>query len=254
LVLHIHGGGFATFLNTDNKLKKIGIIYLLRLADVIICLSTLKADEIKPYLAEEKIVTINNPSLFSTVKSQNRLSNEIIILFSGWIEKEKGVFDLIDAFANVQNEYNNCKLIIAGKGRIEEGKELAERLGLQDKIVFTGWLQQNEMKKALGSADIFCLPSYCEGVPMSIIEAMAYSLPVVTTPVGGIPDLIIPGKTGLFAQPGNKKELAHKISLLIKNQELRSSMGKNAKVFVDEHCSIKRISAKLNLLYEGLFM
>jgi glycosyltransferase involved in cell wall biosynthesis len=252
LILHIHGGGFGTFLNNGNRLKKKGVMYLLKKADTLICLSPLKAKEIKPYVSEKKINIISNPCSFSTIMPQDKQNEDISILFAGWVKIEKGVFDLIYAFAEVEKKCRNCRLIIAGKGMIEEGREIVRKLGLEEKIIFTGWLQKKEMQKALTDADIFCLPSYCEGVPMSIIEAMAYCLPVLSTSVGGIPDIIDPDKTGFLVHPGNIGELTQKLLFLVRNDEVRTLAGKNAKAFIDEHCSTDIVSEQLTLLYQKL--
>ena len=186
LILHIHGGGFAQFIAKQyrNRYKKIIISYLLKLPDRIICLSKTKAFEIENFVLSKKICIIPNPAPYPNHFKNNKKKNndEIIIFFAGWIEKEKGIFDLILAFFEVQKAYKKCKLIIAGKGRIDDGKELVNKLNLEDKIVFTGWLSNKDMHKMLSIADIFCLPSYCEGVPMSILEAMAYGLPVIYNP------------------------------------------------------------------------
>jgi glycosyltransferase involved in cell wall biosynthesis len=252
LIIHIHGGGFGGFLKTGNRFKRKWIICLLQAADNIICLSALKADEINFHVEPKKIIIISNPCLFQTRASQKHLNNEIIILFSGWVEKEKGIFDLIQAFADVQKKHPNTRLIIAGKGRIKNAEQRTQQLGLKNTVLFTGWLQKNEMKNELTKADIFCLPSYCEGLPMSVIEAMAFSLPVVTTPVGGIPDIIIPGKTGFLVRPGNVRELVDTISCLVMERDLRQKVGHAAKEYIDRNCTIEIVSEKLNTLYESL--
>jgi glycosyltransferase involved in cell wall biosynthesis len=254
-VLHIHGGGFSQFLEYSNKspLRKWFVAGVLEMPSKIICLSKANADSVEYYITKEKIVIVPNPCPEAIYYNQNRRSRDVFtILYAGWIEAEKGVFDLINAFAKVQLNVTNCRLIIAGKGKIDIGKDLASSLKLNDKVIFTGWLKKNEVYKALANADIFCLPSYCEGFPMSLLEAMAYGLPVITTPVGGIPDIINPGVSGLLFQPGNIEQLAKNIQNLLDDASLRSRIGNNAKIYVESKCSIQFVEKKLDLLYSNL--
>ena len=256
IVLHIHGGGFAQFLTIayKNQIKKKIIRRLLQMPNIIICLSESKANEVESYVSKKKIKIVPNPAPYHNSTKNKPIDNinPIIILFAGWVEKEKGIFDLISAFSEVQKTFINCRLIIAGKGRIDDGKKLAKKLHSTDKIIFTGWLQKNDMHKMLYSADIFCLPSYCEGVPMSILEAMALGLPVITTPVGGIPDIVENGKTGLFFQPGNIKQLEEKLLMLLKNPSVSQKVGLNAKLFVEKNHSISITKYKLKKIYNEL--
>ncbi len=250
LVLHIHGGGFGEFLSEAKQFKKFYILFLLKMADVLICLSPIKVNEIKNELTGKLIKVILNPLLFDISECKGVNSKDTVkILFAGWIEKEKGVFDLIKAFSIVCQNHTNVRLIIAGKGKIAEGKNLALKLNVDEKTEFPGWLSKEEMKKVLSESDIFCLPSYSEGIPMSIIEAMAFSLPVITTPVGGIPDIVESGNTGIFVNPGDVESLSNKLSFLIESKKVRLEIGKNAKKFVKQNCKIDIISKKIGALY-----
>ena len=161
-------------------------------------------------------------------------------------------FTFFPSPSEVKRIFIHCKLVIAGKGRINYGKKLAKALNLSDDIIFTGWLQRRDMHKMLRLADIFCLPSYCEGVPMSVLEAMAYGLPVITTPVGGIPDIIENNKTGLFFKPGDIKQLEEKLLMLLKNSSLSRQLGLNAQNFVEKNYSIPITRMKLKKIYDGL--
>ncbi|MDX9786759.1 MAG: glycosyltransferase family 4 protein [Desulfobacterales bacterium] len=251
VVLHIHGGGFGEFLNKNYNKKRI-IGCLITLSDKILCLSTTKANEITFPGISKKIAIVSNPCPSQTYSIQRDKRHGLKIIYAGWIEKEKGVFDLILAFKEVYQKFGGCKLILAGKGQIKEGEKIAIEQNVVDNVIFTGWLQRDDMNKAYSNADIFCLPSYCEGVPMSMLEAMAYGLPIITTPVGGIPDIIKHGENGLLFNPGDIHMLKNLMLQLISDQKLREKIGQNAKKYAQLNCSIPIIADKVSLIYKTL--
>ena len=145
------------------------------------------------------------------------------LIFLGHIGQRKGAFDLIKAFANLpEQEKNNSLLIMAGDGEVEAAKELVASFNLSDKIIFPGWIGTEERDLLLTKVDIFVLPSYNEGLPLSMLEAMAWELPVVVTPVGGIAEIVIDGENGLLVEPGNIEQLQEAIKSLIADEDLRS--------------------------------
>ena len=100
------------------------------------------------------------------------------------------------------------------------------RLRLSGNVRFLGWVGPEQRDQILKEADIFILPSYNEGLPMAILEAMAWGLPIITTPVGGIPEVLIQGQNGLLVEPGNVNQLSKSIQYLMQDMALRQSMGK----------------------------
>ena len=254
LILHIHGGGFSHFLKKvfNRKIRKKVFIELLYLPDIIICLSEAKATELKSVINFPNIRIIPNPA--PDIQYLTRKSNYDsldYVLFTGWIEKEKGVFDLISVFSEIIKDNKKCRLILAGKGQITQSNDLAEKLGINNHVTLTGWLEKEDIYELLTNASAFCLPSYCEGVPMSILEAMAFGLPVVASKVGGVPDIIKNGENGLLFEPGNTKELKEKLFMLLDDDELRKKLGENAKAYVQEKHSLIHVYNKLNLIYKN---
>ena len=159
---------------------------------------------------------------------QNR--SQITLAFCGRIGARKGVFDLIQAYSQLPPKLQNCsQLILAGDGEIERAKALISQLNLTEKIQLTGWINPEEMKQLLSKSDIFILPSYNEGLPLALLEAMGWSLPVITTPVAAIPDIVKSEKNGLLVQPGDVKNLYQSMALLIENESLRLSLGMAAR-------------------------
>ena len=135
---------------------------------------------------------------------------------------------------------------------IEEGIKLASELGIDDRIKFLGWVSGQEKHKAFMSATIFCLPSYAEGFPMSVLDAWAYGLPVVTTPVGGLPDVAIDGENMLLFNPGDIDALARQLEKMIVDEELRNRIALASIDFAEHKFNLNTINKQLGALYEEL--
>jgi glycosyltransferase involved in cell wall biosynthesis len=127
-------------------------------------------------------------------------------------------------------------MVIAGSGDIQGARDLIIFLGLENKVSVRPWLNPQERDELLFSSDVFLLPSYNEGLPMSMLEAMAFGLPVIVTPVGGIPEIVIHGREGLIVLPGHIDELSHAMKLLIDDKKKREEMGKQALLRVVPLC------------------
>ncbi len=177
---------------------------------------------------------------------------EKTILFAGTLYKEKGYLDLIDAFAKVYAKHSDWQLILAGNGSQEEGLMRINELGIQGGVKFLGWVSGKTKENAFRMASIFCLPSYAEGFPMAVLDAWAYGLPVVTTPVGGIPDIVIDGENGLLFSPGDVETLVTQLNRLIEDADLRNMLkGKSEKLALTTF-NIKTIAKQLGEIYNNL--
>lgn len=138
---------------------------------------------------------IENYSILKTDINRAECNNQI--LFLGAINKMKGCYDMVDVIERVSKEVPNVRMIVAGYGEIEQVKEKIKEKNLSDRFIFPGWVRDNEKDELLKTSDIFFLPSYTEGMPMSILDAMGYGLPIVSTNVGGIPKIVHDGENGL---------------------------------------------------------
>lgn len=181
-------------------------------------------------LNPQQVFVLPNPTELPLEIPQRQNVNKVTLLFCGRVGQRKGTFDLIKAFANLPAEEKNCaKLMIAGDGDIEQGRNLVESLNIAEHITFLGWVNSEQRDKLLARADVFILPSYNEGLPMAILEAMSWGLPVITTPVGGIPELVIPNENGLLVTPGDIQQLSAAMQSLIINEQLRLTLGRTAR-------------------------
>lgn len=174
------------------------------------------------------------------------------ILFAATLYKEKGYLDLIEAFGKIATKHPEWKLLLAGNGNQEEGIALAEMYNVADRVKFLGWIRGEDKDKAFRTSSLFCLPSYAEGFPMAVLDAWAYGLPVVTTPVGGIPDIVVDGKNGLLFNPGDINALSKKLDTLIKDTELRNKLSEEARLLADTTFNVATIAQQLDEIYKSI--
>ena len=151
------------------------------------------------------------------------------ILFLGNPSRRKGVHDLIAALAERPLRDMDWHVTVAGGGdEIATFRERAHASGLSDRVDFPGWVGRAETMALLDSADILVLPSYAEGMAMSVLEGMSYGLCVVCTPVGSLQYVIENEVTGLIVEPGNVGGLRHALSRAVEDQGLRNRLGAEA--------------------------
>ncbi|HEY9802898.1 MAG TPA: glycosyltransferase family 4 protein [Leptolyngbyaceae cyanobacterium] len=232
VLIHAHGAEFhSTFFKLPIFARQI-IGRIFQQSAAFIVLSKTWQDFYISHLGLDatKVFVLSNPVELPTQLPNRAGCTHLNLAFFGRVGQRKGTFDLINAFAQFSSQHKEqCHLFIAGDGEIEKGKALVKELGLEEKITFLGWINSQQRDDVLKISDIFLLPSYNEGLPMAILEAMGWELPIVTTPVGGIPEVIISGKNGLLVNPGDVQQLSAAIQLLVEDESLRLSMGRLAR-------------------------
>ena len=228
IVLHIHSFDFLDFYDSGGRLRRRMVRFVLHLARHVVCLT----DEMRRQLVDNDLATTATtiPNLILPPPAPDRTYEHEPqrVLFAGWIEQEKGVFDLLHAFAIATQHHPSLALIVAGKGQVYEAKNLVDQLEIADMVSFPGWLDATDLCKQMVAADIFVLPSYCEGQPLVLLEAMSAGLPIITCPVGGIPEMLSHGTSALFVRPGAHEELTAALLRLVANGSLRQSIGESA--------------------------
>lgn len=184
-------------------------------------------------LKPEQVFVLPNPVELPPQVPHRINVTKVKLVFFGRVGQRKGAFDLIRAFANLPAFVKDrSELILAGDGEVEKGRNLAQQLNLTNHVTFLGWVDSEQRDKILAQADVFILPSYNEGLPLAILEAMAWGLPIITTPVGGIPELVTSNKNGLLVNPGDVQQLSEAMQSLIVNEVLRLALGNTAKLTV----------------------
>lgn len=231
IVLHAHGPEFHLFYSKLPQLLKRGFGWIFCRSDRFIVLSeSWKNYYIEVGLKAEQTVVLPNPVKLPAQIPSRTNSQVVNFVFLGRIGQRKGAFDLITAFSNLPAQYQSrSRLILAGDGDVKQAQNLIASLNLSNYITVLEWLNSEQRDKLLASSDVFVLASYNEGLPMSLLEAMSWGLPVVTTPVGGIPELVTHNKNGLLVNPGDIKQLSIAMESLIDSENWRLSLGSNAR-------------------------
>lgn len=172
------------------------------------------------------------------------------LLFVGWVERSKGVFELLESVRQLVAEANvDVALTLAGRGSaLAEAQSWVHSHGLDAHIHFAGWVGGVEKTSLYATADVFVLPSYAEGLPNAMIEAMAAGLPVVVTSVGSIPDVVVDSVNGLVVPPRNVHALTNALGLLAKAPNERDRLGTAAQVLASERFGVERAAERLAAL------
>ena len=176
-------------------------------------------------LPRDKLRVIYNP-IPRVVPDEESIPREPgRILYLAHLIQRKGFPLLIKAFANVAEEFPQARLVFAGSGELKEAKALCDELGIRSRVDFLGWIGEPQRTHELRRAGIFALPSYQEGLPMGVLEALAFGLAVVATPVGGIGDVVEDGRNGLLVKPGDDQQLAVALRSLLAEPALASRLA-----------------------------
>lgn len=156
------------------------------------------------------------------------------VLFMGRVGDRKGIFDLIEAWPTVLARVPSARLRVGGDGDLEKLRSRLQELGIADSVEVLGWVSGSARLDAYAEADVYCLPSYAEGLPVSVLEAMASGLAVVGTDVDGFPDAIVEGDTGFMTKPGACADIADRLATLLGDADLRDKMGSAGRRRVEE--------------------
>ncbi len=226
---------------------------VLRRADNIIAISRTCAEELKTFYGIDDAVVITNgvdTNFFSPVKNKSTLR---YVLYVGALTTEKGLPDLIRAATYVRRDYPDIKFILAGRGRMERNlKSLVHRLNLADNFTFAGHVGQHQLLEYYRKAAVFVLPSYHEGLPTVLLEAMACGIPQVATNVAGNSEVVVHGETGFLTPPKNPEKLAEAILRLLGDEKRRKTMGANARKKAEEHYDWETITNQIEKIYTSL--
>lgn len=243
VVYHIHGGGFSEFYRTHKK----DVDRVMKRVDALVALS----DSWQSFFEKEvgcKLVVVV-PNIIPFPAEICKESSSIVeCLFLGTINQAKGIYDLLDVIYMHHDEFRGRMMLhVGGAGEQDRMLDIINRYGLSDVVVYEGFVQGDHKNRLLSSANLFILPSYVEGLPISILEAMSYGVPILSTSVGGIPEIVDNGKNGILINPGDKNSLYQSLSRLIFDPELRKKMGEMACANVQPHLpdNVEKVLEKL---------
>lgn len=246
IVLHQHGGDFEGFYYKENNDKgRRRIRNVLEKADVFLVLAPVWKEFFGNIINEGKIIVL--PNSIALHPLQEKRYGQHKLLFLGRICKTKGVGELLEALPFLKEKYPDIKVYLGG---IWEDKELKAIAGqFPDEVVSLGWVSGEEKGKYLSMCDIFVLPSYFEGQPVAVLEAMAASCAVVAAGVGGIPQMIENGINGILVEPESMDALCAGLDKALSDPDLCKRLGEKAREKVKKEFSIYKNMEKLLQIY-----
>lgn len=251
VVNHIHGAEFDPFYLDASPRKKKRIRKVYGKCRMLVALSQEWKKNLELVVPSERIAVIENyckiPDLPETARETGKRRQ---ILFLGEIGERKGCYDIPAIYGKLTEKAGKIPLVMAGDGDLAEVKRLFEEKGLLKDVSFPGWVRGEEKEKLLKESGIFLFPSYHEGMPMAVLEAMAYGMAVVSTKVGGIPQIIEDGVSGYLCEPGNIEEIFGRLLTLSEDRDQRKRMGDKARQKVMENYSMESHMGKLLALYD----
>lgn len=252
VILHEHAADFVEYYNKSNA--KDEITRYINLCDCLIVLS----ESWKKYFAsigvdENKINVLNNivspPDLQPDYHTED---GKLHLLYMGEISKRKGGFDLLKAIADNREQFDGKLLVRMGGNEVDgDIKAYIREHQLQSIVSYEGWIAGQKKIECLNWEDVYILPSYNEGLPIAILEAMAYHHPVISTPVGGIPEILKNNYNGTLVQPGDTEGIANAIQHYIVNRETIKSEGEQSFKVVQSFFP-ESVFTSLKKIYNGL--
>lgn len=245
-IMHSHTGELEHFISKSNKFIKWFIIKILNTCDYVLIISSNDFEFYKGICTKSIVKVIRNPIPIQSNQSKLNTSQVISV---GTLGKRKGTFDLIEAIDLIKDDFQNMKFLLIGNGEIRNARRIVAEKGLQNIIEIPGWLNSDEIKDIYLNSSIFVLPSYFEGMPLAILEAMSFGLPVISTNVNGIPDIVVDGETGILIEPGQIEKLGNEMRKLLLDKNLQKTMGENSKKRIVEYFSASSVLSELYSIY-----
>ena len=222
---HVHGAEYHLFVEESNILTKALIRHMINSNDAIICLSTQWKEFFEKNFNNNNIYILNNTISMPIENIKDEVNSQLVYLLLGRIDNRKGIFDLIDVIVKHKTFFeNNIKVLIGGDGEIKRLENQIKQYQLGEIVEFIGWVSGSKKDELLMSSDVYILPSYNEGLPISILEAMSYKMPIISTDVGGIPTIVKEDVNGKVIKPGDQNALFESMKYFMDRPE-------NIKVF-----------------------
>lgn len=249
IIFHCHGAASKEYYREIGipKAKKV-----LKLATAVVVLSNSWKEYFENTFALDNVKVLYNPVILPKVAVMPDTSLPLQLLFLGRIGDRKGIFDLLDVMARNQERWRGRVYLRAGgDGEIERFNEHVREAGIDDMVEFIGWVSGPVKEMAFASSHILILPSYNEGLPISVLEGLAYGKPIISTPVGGIPEVVRSHTNGILVNPGDRKALAEAIDCYLLNPDLIERHGRESRKAALAF-SPEAITSQLLELYQSL--
>ena len=240
-------GGPVMDASNKSRLMRAWVRFALRGARTILCQGRAWqrfAVDVLGFQAEHAPIVPNwtaTPALLAIGRNRRNATADrpVRLLFLGWVDREKGVFELIEALRQLA-ESNRFELDMVGEGNAgDAARNLVAKIGLGSRVRFSGWLKGPELERALTEADVLVLPSWSEGLPNSMIEAMAARLAIVVSAVGNIPDVVTDGCEAVLVPPRDVAALKTGLKRVIDDPNFRRRLGDAAFALAEREFSVE---------------
>ncbi|MFQ3616054.1 MAG: glycosyltransferase family 4 protein [Cyanobacteriota bacterium] len=234
VIMHTHGSEFHEFYSQLPAFLRAALSWVYRKCDRFIVLSeNWKGFYVEALKLNEQNVSVLPNAVRIPHQVPQRIGNhdsKVLFVFFGRIGQRKGAFDLVQSLLHLPEcDRARLQLVMAGDGEVAQLRDLVSELGLNSVVTIKDWISPQEREALSKEASVFILPSYNEGLPVALLEAMSWGLAVITTPVGGIPGLIQHKENGILVEPGDTYQIASAIRLLLENEAIRSDLGRAAR-------------------------
>ena len=256
VVLHLHAAQFHLFYPRLPKLLQALTRWTFSLADTCVVLGAAAQrfviKELK--VPEDRVKIVFNgvprPSVPRRTASQSVIKR---LLFVGNLSERKGVSDLLQAMTHTGLKNISLELVLAGGGDVEGYAAKAKALGLADIVKFAGWSEQKDVARLMAQADVLILPSYDEGLPLVILEALANGVAVVCCPVGEIPNVLTDRQNACFIQPGDIQGLSEILQEVLEKPALLNTLEENGRILYEKEFSLAHFFNSIAQIHQRSF-
>lgn len=251
VVMHMHCADFESYYNPSKHKQR--IVDTINACDLYLVLSDSWKQYFESIGVKSYIIKVLNNTITPPVTKRVKRSTDILnLLYLGVIGQRKGIYDILNALKDNKEMFEG-KVVLRIGGNQEEEKLQAciNEYGLQGMVKFEGFVSGEKKIECLNWADVYILPSFNEGLPIGILEAMSYRHPIISTPVGGIPEVVKDGVNGIMVKPGNVQEIAKAISAFIGDKKLVEEYGMHSIELVKPYLP-ETVFATLSEMYSHL--
>ena len=247
-VYHIRYGKTPEMAQRDSFLWKLFKMAMC-LAGSVIAIDKATYDAIRQYAPQVNVSLVPNPVNTEKLPYQcKKMRNQVVFL--GWVVPTKGVGELIEAWNTVGAEYPDYELLVIGQAKPDYYHEMEKSVKVSN-ICFAGELEHNKAMEAVAQSQVFILPSYSEGFPNAVVEAMALKKAVIGTSVGAIPEMLGDG-CGIIIEPKNVEQIVTALRTVLDNPELRDKLAQNAWNKVQTQYKIETVYAKYREIWNQI--
>ncbi len=244
LQLHAGPGDLGDFFDRLGPIRRWAFAQAFRRADRVLSVSASAADVLRARLADVEVEVVRNaPPPVGAARSDGDSAEPEVLYLGGFADPAKGGAVLLEALPELLERAPTARVTLAGPGELDGD--------LPDRARWIGWLDEEAKAAAFAGADVFAMPSISEGLPVTLLEAMSHGLAIVSTSVGGIPEILTADTDAVLIEPRDPEALASTLAAVLEDparrRELREAAAESARRLADDD-----VYAKLEAVYESL--